>query len=132
MVRQNRSAYIRPLQLPGTARGQAAARLADSAPPGQPAQIPLFQRDVEPDTLPACREHGMGVVAFFALAGLLSDRYLAGIPAGFRAASASPSSRRTRSPEEKLATVRDPACTGLQRVSPCRNSHCNGCCATPW
>ena len=51
----------------------------------------VWKVDIEAETLPVCREQGMGVVAFSPLAGgLLSDRYLEGIPADSRAASASP------------------------------------------
>jgi L-glyceraldehyde 3-phosphate reductase len=47
----------------------------------------LFQRHIEDDLLSAATEAGMGVVAFSPLAqGLLTDRYLAGIPPGSRAA----------------------------------------------
>lgn len=47
----------------------------------------LFQRRIEDDLLSTATEAGMGVVAFSPLAqGLLTDRYLDGIPRGSRAA----------------------------------------------
>jgi len=49
----------------------------------------MLNRWIEPDLLPVTREAGMGVIAFCPLAqGLLTNRYLAGIPADSRAASA--------------------------------------------
>jgi len=46
----------------------------------------MFQRRIEDDLLSTAAEAGMGVVAFSPLAqGLLTDRYLEGIPAGSRA-----------------------------------------------
>lgn len=49
------------------------------------------------------------------LAGLLSDRYLAGIPADSRAASASPFLTADQITEEKLATLRALHALTLQR-----------------
>ena len=46
----------------------------------------LFQRDIEDELLSVVANAGMGVVAYSPLAqGLLTDRYLAGIPTGSRA-----------------------------------------------
>ncbi|MDD2797242.1 MAG: aldo/keto reductase [Bacteroidales bacterium] len=47
----------------------------------------MFARDIEEKILPIAGEHGVGFVAFSPLAqGLLTNRYLHGIPAGSRAA----------------------------------------------
>lgn len=47
----------------------------------------LFNRWIEPDLLHACQAEGMGIITFTALAqGLLTDRYLDGVPADSRAA----------------------------------------------
>ena len=49
----------------------------------------MLNRWVEPDLLPVTRREGLGVIAFCPLAqGLLTNRYLDGIPADSRAASA--------------------------------------------
>ena len=49
----------------------------------------MLDRWVEPDLLPVTKREGLGVIAFCPLAqGLLTDRYLAGIPTDSRAASA--------------------------------------------
>jgi L-glyceraldehyde 3-phosphate reductase len=47
----------------------------------------LLERDVEADVLPTAEREGVGVIAFSPLAqGLLTDRYLEGIPSDSRAA----------------------------------------------
>lgn len=47
----------------------------------------MFERDLEKKQLPVSAKHGVGVVAFSPLAqGLLTNRYLNGIPEGSRAA----------------------------------------------
>jgi L-glyceraldehyde 3-phosphate reductase len=57
----------------------------------------MLQRDIETDLLPAVREHGVGVIVFSPLAsGLLSSRYLDGIPADSRAAQDAIASPRLR------------------------------------
>jgi L-glyceraldehyde 3-phosphate reductase len=48
----------------------------------------MFNRVIETDLLPVLDEHGVGCIAFSPLAqGLLTDRYLDGIPEGSRAAA---------------------------------------------
>lgn len=48
----------------------------------------MLNRWIESDLLPATKRHGLGVIAFCPLAqGLLTDRYLAGIPKDSRAAN---------------------------------------------
>ncbi len=50
----------------------------------------MFNRRIESDLLPHTDRHGMGVIAFCPLAqGLLTDRYLDGIPADSRASQTS-------------------------------------------
>jgi L-glyceraldehyde 3-phosphate reductase len=57
--------------------------------------------------LDACADSGMGVIAFMPLAqGLLTDRYLEGMPADSRAASGSPFLKEKDVTPEKLAKVR--------------------------
>jgi len=51
----------------------------------------MLQREVEQDLFPVTEEHGLGVIAYCPLAqGLLTDKYLAGVPIDSRAASPSP------------------------------------------
>jgi L-glyceraldehyde 3-phosphate reductase len=67
----------------------------------------IFNRWVEDEgVLDACERNGLGVIVFSPLAqGLLSDRYLAGIPEGSRATH-SDSLQRGEITEEKLSMVR--------------------------
>jgi aryl-alcohol dehydrogenase-like predicted oxidoreductase len=52
-------------------------------------------------------EHGVGSIAYSPLSqGLLTDRYLDGVPADSRAAGASPFLTRERLTEDTLATIR--------------------------
>ncbi len=66
-----------------------------------------FNRWIEPDLLPVTQASGMGVIAFCPLAqGLLTDRYLAGIPADSRAGSSQVFLKRDDVTEAKLSKVR--------------------------
>jgi L-glyceraldehyde 3-phosphate reductase len=65
----------------------------------------LLQRNVERDLLPHTKEHGCGVIAFCPLAqGLLTDKYLNGIPADSRAALWWDEESRGRRINENLVT----------------------------
>lgn len=51
------------------------------------ARYSMFDRWTEPDLLPVLKEEGVGMIAFSPLAqGLLTDKYLRGIPENSRAA----------------------------------------------
>jgi L-glyceraldehyde 3-phosphate reductase len=66
----------------------------------------LFNRWIEPDLLDALGEEGIGCIAFSPLAqGLLTDRYLNGVPEGSRA-SANGSLHPNMLSEDNLAKVR--------------------------
>lgn len=109
MVRQGKALYVGLSNYPADLACQAAIRLRELGTPCLVNQLKysLFQREIEEQTLPACREQGMGVVAFSPLAGgLLSDRYLAGIPADSRAASPSPFLKPDQLTAEKLGQIR--------------------------
>jgi L-glyceraldehyde 3-phosphate reductase len=61
----------------------------------------------EPSLLSACADSGMGVIAFMPLAqGLLTNRYLDGIPADSRAASGSPFLKEDGVTPERVAKAR--------------------------
>ncbi|EKP0278185.1 aldo/keto reductase [Aeromonas bestiarum] len=108
MVRQGKALYVGLSNYPAQLAAQAATRLTELGTPCLVNQLKysLFQRDIEADTLPVCREQGVGVVAFSPLAGgLLSNRYLAGIPADSRAASGSPFLKPEQITADKLARI---------------------------
>ena len=67
----------------------------------------MLERWVEPELLPVTKREGLGVIAFCPLAqGLLTDRYLAGIPNDSRAASATGFLKATQVKPEVVAKVR--------------------------
>ena len=66
----------------------------------------MFNRWIEPRLVEACESEGMGIISFTALAqGLLTDRYLDGIPSDSRAARGGALSRETLS-DEVLSRIR--------------------------
>ena len=72
----------------------------------QPSYSAL-NRWIEPDLLPVTRQFGMGVIAFCPLdQGLLTDRYVAGIPTDSRVGSVSIFLNRDDITEAKIAKVR--------------------------
>lgn len=109
MVRQGKALYVGLSNYPAELAARAASRLAELGTPCLVNQLKysLFQREIEAETLPVCREQGVGVVAFSPLAGgLLSHRYLTGIPADSRAASGSPFLKPEQITPDKLARIR--------------------------
>ena len=68
----------------------------------------IFDRHIEPDHLEdAAREAGFGLIAFSPLAqGLLTDRYLDGIPADSRMGKGGPFLRREQLTKQKLDQIR--------------------------
>ncbi len=66
----------------------------------------MFERGVEAESLPLATEEGSGFVAFSPLAqGLLTDKYLGGIPKGSRAASESRFLSAEQITEKKLEII---------------------------
>ncbi len=108
MVRQGKALYIGLSNYPAELASRAAALLRDLGTPCLINQLKysMLERSIEPQTLPACSAAGMGCIAFSPLAGgLLSDRYLNGIPADSRAASASPFLKPEQITPERLALL---------------------------
>jgi L-glyceraldehyde 3-phosphate reductase len=67
----------------------------------------MFVREIERDVLRAVRDAGIGCIAFSPLAqGLLSDRYLGGIPADSRAANPHGFLQREEVTNARVATAR--------------------------
>lgn len=88
-VRSGRALYI-GISSYSAAKTREAANIARQL--GTPILIHqpsynMFNRWIEPDLLHACENDGLGIIAFTALAqGLLTDRYLNGIPEDSRMA----------------------------------------------
>ena len=109
-VRQGKALYVGVSSYSARATREAAALLRAEGVPLliHPPSYNLFNRWVEPELLDALEEVGAGMIAFTALAqGLLTDKYLDGIPAGARVNRPGGDSFPTESlREDNLARVR--------------------------
>ncbi len=92
IVRSGKALYVAISKYPPAEAQQIYTLLRESKTPAIVAQYrySLFERSIEQSLIPLAAKNGAGVVAFSPLAqGLLSDRYIGGIPEGSRAAGAS-------------------------------------------
>lgn len=109
LVRQGKALYVGLSNYPADRARQAFAILQQLGTPcviHQP-KYSMFERWVEPELLDTLEQHGVGSIAFSPLAGgMLTDRYLQGIPADSRAASGSRSLTPEQITEAKLQKVR--------------------------
>lgn len=105
IVKQGKALYI-GLSKYTPEQTRIASRLLKEA--GTPclihqARYSMFERNIEPELLPLLNEAGTGFIAFSPLAqGLLTDKYLHGIPENSRAAKASGFLQREQVTEEKI------------------------------
>jgi L-glyceraldehyde 3-phosphate reductase len=109
LVRSGKALYVGISNYPAAQAKRAAEILRQLGTPcliHQPAYN-LFNRWVEPELLGVLAEQGMGCIAFSPLAqGLLTGRYLQGIPADSRAGKPGGFLRPEHVTEDKLAKVR--------------------------
>ncbi|CNB58580.1 putative ion channel protein [Yersinia enterocolitica] len=109
LVRQSKALYVGLSNYPAAQTRQACEILAQLGTPcliHQP-KYSMFERWIEADLQDTLDEYGVGSIAFSPLAGgLLTDRYLAGIPLDSRAASDSKFLNPEQLSAEKLAKVR--------------------------
>ncbi|END9091632.1 aldo/keto reductase [Yersinia enterocolitica] len=109
LVRQGKALYVGLSNYPAAQTRQACEILAQLGTPcliHQP-KYSMFERWIEADLQDTLEEYGVGSIAFSPLAGgLLTDRYLAGIPLDSRAASDSKFLNPEQLSAEKLAKVR--------------------------
>ncbi|MEU4441695.1 L-glyceraldehyde 3-phosphate reductase [Actinosynnema sp. NPDC050801] len=109
VVRSGKALYVGISNYSAEQTAQAARVLRELGTPlliHQPSYS-MFNRWVEDGLLDVLAEVGAGSIAFSPLAqGLLTDRYLDGVPAGSRAASASPFLSEANLDEATLAKVR--------------------------
>lgn len=108
-VRQGKALYIGISSYSATKTREAAGIARDLGTPlliHQPSYS-MLNRWIEVDLLDEVEEQGMGCIAFTALAqGLLTDRYLDGVPADSRAARENSSVQSSHLSPETLAHVR--------------------------
>ena len=107
-VRAGKALYVGVSSYSPSHTARAAAILRELGTPlliHQPSYS-MFNRWIEPDLLDVLEREGVGCIAYTALAqGLLTDRYLSGVPADSRAAQAKSLDRNTIT-EEKLTRIR--------------------------
>lgn len=109
IVRQGKALYVGISKYP-VDKARIAYDMLRSA--GVPCLIhqdrySMFTREVENGTLRLAHENGCGFIAFSPLAqGLLTDKYLHGIPEGSRAARSTGFLKREQVTEEKINAVR--------------------------
>jgi L-glyceraldehyde 3-phosphate reductase len=109
VVRQGKALYAAISNYPAERAAEAIAILRDLGTPcliHQP-RYSLFERTPEMGLLETLGENGVGCIAFSPLAGgVLTDRYLQGIPEDSRAASGSKFLQQEQLTDEKMNKVR--------------------------
>ena len=107
-VRSGRALYAAVSNYSAEQTRQAAAILAGLGTPcliHQPAYS-MLRRGPEEELIPTLAEEGIGCIVFSPLAqGMLTNRYLGGIPEDSRAAGASNFLRREQITPQRLATI---------------------------
>ena len=107
-VRAGKALYVGVSSYSPTHTARAAAILRELGTPlliHQPSYS-MFNRWIEPELLDVLEREGVGCIAYTALAqGLLTDRYLSGVPADSRAAQGKSLDRSTIT-DEKLTRIR--------------------------
>ena len=108
LVRSGKALYVGISNYPAEETRRAARILRDLGTPcliHQPSYS-LFNRWIEPELLSALRDEKMGCIAFSPLAqGLLTDKYLSGIPDDSRAGKAHGFLRPEQVTAEKLSQI---------------------------
>lgn len=109
VVRQGKALYVGISNYNAEQTRQAASILRQLGTPCLINQViySMFNRWVEPDLLDACSQEGVGLIYFSPLAqGLLTDRYLQGIPEDSRAGKTGTFLTPEQVTEDKLDKVR--------------------------
>ena len=108
IVRSGKALYAGVSNYPADRTREAARILQQLGTPcliHQPSYS-MFNRWVEPELLDTLRDEGIGCIVFSPLAqGLLTDKYLGGVPEGSRASKAHGFLRPAQITDEKLAIV---------------------------
>ena len=109
IVKRGKALYIGISKYPPEQARIAYEMLAKAGVPCLISQYrySMFDRAVEAESLPLAAEYGSGFIAFSPLAqGLLTDKYLNGIPEGSRAARSSGFLQRSQVTPEKVEAAR--------------------------
>jgi L-glyceraldehyde 3-phosphate reductase len=109
IVRSGRALYVGISNYPADKTREAAKMLRELGTPcliHQPVYS-MFNRWVEPELLNTLKEEGIGCIPFSPLAqGLLTNKYLSGIPEGSRASKAHGFLKPAHITDDKLAKVK--------------------------
>lgn len=109
MVRQGKALYIGISNYNAEQTEKALAVLKEYRVPCliHQARYSMFDRWTESDLLPLLKNEGVGMIAFSPLAqGLLTNKYLHGIPENSRAARSTGHLQREQVTDEKVAIIR--------------------------
>ena len=109
IVRQGKALYVGISNYNAEQTAKALAILNEHRVPCliHQARYSLFDRWTEPDLLPLLKEEGVGMIAFSPLAqGMLTNKYLHGIPENSRAAKSTGHLQREQVTEEKINKIR--------------------------
>lgn len=109
IVRQGKALYVGISKYPPQQARVAYEMLAAAGVPCLISQYrySMFERTVEAESLPLAAEFGSGFIAFSPLAqGLLTDKYLNGIPEGSRAARSTGFLKQSQVTPEKVEMAR--------------------------
>lgn len=109
LVRAGKALYVGISKFPAEIAGRACEILRENKTPCLIFQdrYSLFERGVEAEKLATAQKNGAGFIAFSPLAqGMLTDKYLNGIPENSRAAKPSGFLKTEQITEEKLIAIR--------------------------
>lgn len=109
IVRQGKALYIGISNYDAEQTARALAVLREHRVPCliHQARYSMLDRWTEPSLLPLLKEEGVGMIAFSPLAqGMLTDKYLKGIPENSRAARSTGHLQREQVTEDKLRIIR--------------------------
>lgn len=110
IVKQGKALYIGISKYPPEQARQAYEMMKEAGMPCLISQYrySMFERTIESETIPLAAEYGSGVIAFSPLAqGLLTDRYLNGIPENSRAARSTGFLKLEQVTDEKIAKAKE-------------------------
>ncbi len=108
IVRSGKALYIGVSKYPVAEATKIYSLLREAGVPALVAQYrySMFVREMERTTLPVAANHGVGVIGFSSLAqGMLSDKYINGIPEGSRIAKGSQFLTKSALTAEKLEAI---------------------------
>lgn len=109
IVRQGKALYVGISNYNAEQTAKALAVLKEHRVPCliHQARYSMFDRWTEPDLLPLLKEEGIGMIAFSPLAqGMLTNKYLHGIPENSRAAKSTGHLQREQVTEDKINKIR--------------------------